>query len=66
MPQSKAHLKATQKWEEKAYDKTLIRLKKGQLDAIKAHAVKQGESVNGFINRAINETMDREGANENE
>ncbi|MBR0283248.1 MAG: hypothetical protein IJQ81_16930 [Oscillibacter sp.] len=29
-------------------------------DAIKAHAAARGESVNGFIGRAITETMDRD------
>ncbi len=27
---------------------------------VKSHAQKQGESVNGFIKRAIDETMERE------
>lgn len=33
---------------------------KGNLDTIKAHAEEHGESVNGFINRAISETMERD------
>ena len=33
---------------------------KGKKEAITAHAEKQGESVNGFINRAITEAMERE------
>ena len=36
-------------------------MKKGQKDTIKAHAEARGESVNGFINRAISETMERDG-----
>ena len=35
---------------------------KGQKDIIKAHAEANGESVNGFINRAIDETMSRDNA----
>ena len=31
-------------------------------DTIKAHAEVQGESLNAFINRAITETMERDGA----
>ena len=31
-----------------------------QREVIKAHAESQGESVNGFINRAITETMERD------
>lgn len=33
-----------------------------QRDAIKAHAEARGESVNGFINRAIQEAMERDNA----
>ena len=44
------------------YDSMLVRLPKGQKDVIQAHAAARGESVNGFIGRAITETMDRDGA----
>lgn len=37
-----------------------IRVAKGEKDKIKTHAESMGESVNGFINRAIEETMDRD------
>lgn len=37
----------------KAYDEIKVRVDKGQKDEIKSHAEAQGESVNGFINRAI-------------
>ena len=60
MPASKAQQKAVAKYEAKVYDKTLIRLPKGRLDDIKAHAAAQGESVNGFINRAIDHEMERD------
>ena len=33
---------------------------KGQKDTVKAHAQAQGESVNAFINRAINEAMEQD------
>lgn len=56
-----ARKKANAKYEAKAYDKTLIRLPKGRLDEIRAHIELVGESLNGFINRAINETMERDG-----
>jgi predicted HicB family RNase H-like nuclease len=38
-----------------------IRTDKSRLERIKAHAESQGESVNAFINRAIDEAMQREG-----
>ena len=39
-----------------------IRTTADQRDTIKAHAEARGESVNGFINRAILEAMERDGA----
>lgn len=50
------------RYQDKAYDKILVRLPKGQKDTIQAHAQAQGESVNGFIGRAISETMERDKA----
>ena len=55
-----ARKKANAKYEAKAYDKTLIRLPKGRLDEIRAHIEPAGESLNGFIGRAIAETMERD------
>ncbi len=60
MAVSKAQIKATAKYEAKAYDKTLIRLPKGRLDEIRAHIEPAGESLNGFIGRAISEAMARD------
>ena len=37
-----------------------LRVKKGMREALQAHAEKQGESVNAFINRTIAETMARD------
>ena len=37
-----------------------IRTTTEQRDAIQVHATARGESVNGFINRAIQETMERD------
>ena len=61
MAVSKAQIKATAKYEAKTYDKTLIRLPKGRLDEIRAHIEPAGESLNGFIGRAILEAMERDG-----
>lgn len=59
---SKAQQKAVAKYEAKAYDKTLIRLPKGRLDEIRTHIEPTGESLNGFIGRAIDEAMERDGS----
>lgn len=45
-------------------DEIKIRVSKGHKDQIKAHADSRGESLNGFINRAINETMERDNKKE--
>ncbi len=60
MAVSTARKRANAKYEAKAYDKTLIRLPKGRLDEIRAHIEPAGESLNGFIGRAIAETMERD------
>lgn len=44
----------------KAYDEIKVRVPKGKKETIKAHADQQGESVNAFIGRAIDETMQRD------
>lgn len=44
----------------KAYDRINFTVKKGQKQIIQAHAESRGESVNGFIARAIKETMERD------
>ncbi len=61
MAVSKAQQRAVTKYDAKAYDKTLLRLSKGKLDVVRAHAAARGESVNGFIGRAIASQMDRDG-----
>lgn len=43
-----------------AYDRINLTVPKGNKDKIKAHAEQNGESVNGFINRAVDETMERD------
>lgn len=45
------------RYEDKAYDKVLVRMPKGRKDEIQTFATQTGESVNGFINRAIGEAM---------
>ena len=56
----KASTRAQNKYIAKAYDRINLTVPKGKKEAITAHAEKQGESVNGFINRAITEAMERE------
>lgn len=60
MPVSEAQKKATAKFEQQNYDKVLLRMPKGKKETIKAHAESKGESLNGFVNRAIDETIQRD------
>ena len=60
MAVSKAQQKAVHKYVKANYDRQELTMPKGKKAAIKAHAEARGESVNGFINRAIDETMERE------
>lgn len=53
-----------QRYNEKAYDRIALTVKKGEKDRLKAHAEQQGETLNGFINRAINETIERDTDNQ--
>ena len=50
--------KSINRYMAKAYDRINLTVPKGQKEVIKSHAEAQGESVNGFINRAIEETME--------
>ena len=60
---SKAQQRATANYVKKTYDRIEIKVAKGQKEIIQAHANKKdGGSLNAFINRAINETMERDKA----
>ena len=48
------------RYEDKAYDKVLVRFPKGKKDIINTHAEAHSESVNSFINRAIDEAIERD------
>ena len=54
---SEARHKANEKWNAKAYDEIKVRVPKGAKEKIQAFAQKNGETVNGFINRLISEAM---------
>ena len=56
----KASTKAQNRYIAKVYDRINLTVAKGRKAVIQAHAQAQGESVNGFVNRAIDETMERD------
>lgn len=62
MSVSKAQQKAVSKYMKENYDVYQIRMPKGRKAEIQAHAQAQGESVNGFIGRAISEAIERDQA----
>lgn len=54
----KASTRAQNKYIQKAYDRINLTIPKGQKEVLQAHAEAQGESVNGFIWRAIRNQME--------
>lgn len=60
MATSKAAQKAVNKYMRENYDRINLTMPKGQKEIVKAHAEAHSESLNGFINRAITETMERD------
>ena len=60
MPASKAQQKAVTKYVKAKYDRFGLTMPKGHLDEIKAHAETKGDSVNGFINRAIDHQISQD------
>ena len=56
---SESMRKAIAKYKE-TKDELRITVDKGRKDELKAHAAERGESLNGFVNRAIVETEERD------
>ena len=55
-----AQQRAVSKYLSERVDTMRIRVPKGKREIIKAHASQQGESMNHFVVRAIDETMQRD------
>ena len=55
---SAARIRANKKYQAKAYDRIEFLVKKGRKEELKAHAAARGESMNAFINRAINMALE--------
>lgn len=54
-----AATKAKNKYNAENYERISLVVDKGQKEIIKAHAERNGESLNGFINRIIIEALER-------
>ena len=61
-PVSKAQQRSVNKYVKENYDRINVTFSKGRKEVIKAFADAQGESVNGFINRAVSAAMSGEQA----
>lgn len=59
---SEAQRRAVAKYNAANYERVELRLKRGKKDTVKAHAESYGESLNEFVNRAIDCQMERDGA----
>ena len=59
---TEARKEGNRRWDAANLDRLSIALPRGKKDSIKAHAAMMGESVNAFISRAIDETMERDKA----
>lgn len=57
---SEARRRANEKYNAKAYDEMKVRVPKGRKAELQAHAEEQGESLNGFIVRAVDEAIERD------
>ena len=55
-----AQRKARDKWLKEKVDEVKFRVPKGKKVLIQEHAAQQGESVNAFLNRAVDEAMERD------
>lgn len=59
---TEARKEGNKKWDAANLDRMSLAVPKGKRDIIKAHVVLTGESTNAFINRAIDETIERDDA----
>lgn len=62
MAQSEAQLKASKKYHEK-FELIQFRVPKGKKQVLQEHAAERGESLNGFLNRAVDQTLSSDDAN---
>ena len=57
---TEARKEGNKRWDEKNLDRVSLAMPKGKKEEVQAHATQCGESVNAFINRAIDEAMERD------
>ena len=60
MASSEAAKRAVKKYDQEKIDRIAMRVPKGKREVIQAHAQEQGESINAFLSRAVDETVERD------
>ena len=60
MPVSKKQQASVTKYVKEHYDRISLTVSQGKKEIIRKHATDHEETVNGFINRAIAETIERD------
>ena len=63
MAKTKTSTAVKNRYNAKAYDQLPIRIPKGEKEELQAHAANMGESLNGFVTRAIKEALERDRSN---
>ena len=61
-PVSKKQQASVNKYIKEKYDTFRFTMPKGRKSELQAHAQGRGESLNGFVNRAVEETVERDNA----
>ena len=57
---AKPQTTASNKYNAKAYDRIALQVKKGRRDIIRKYAESKGMSLNGYINKLIEDDMEQE------
>jgi len=60
MAPTDAQRRAIAKWQKEKVEEIKFRVPKGKKEIIQQHAADQEESLNAFINRAVDEAMERD------
>lgn len=60
MAGSEALKRAIKKYNQEKIDRISLRVSKGKKEIVQMHAAGRGESMNSFLNRAIDEAMERD------
>ena len=59
MAVTEAAKRANKKYEKEKIDRVVMRVPKGKRELLHTYALEQGESLNAFLNRAVNEAIQR-------